>query len=194
MRYSHAVFFPLILITIRLTQTINLRFRSYDLRMRGKKLVTLACLALFITGSPAADALSKGTFYLELRTGCYAANKAPNKPSLWTDTNYKTLYSTSCTAPHHYEVFFTGTIKAKDLSSDAAKKEAGIACDNAAVSTLTGQKDLPQSLTYGYFFPDPGAEEKKYGKRIICFFRVADPKNDKYTLSIKRTFREITYV
>jgi hypothetical protein len=113
---------------------------------------------------------------------------------MWTDTNYKTLYSTSCNAAHHYEVFYTGTIKAKDLSSDGAKKEAGLACDKAAISSLTGQKDLPLSLTYGYFFPDPGAEEKKYGKRIICFFRVADPKNDKYTLSIKRSFREVTYV
>ena len=194
MRCSHAVKAQLICITFRLTQTFNLRLRSYDLRMRAKKLVTLAFVALFVAGSPAAQALAKGTFYLELKPGCYAANKAPTKPSLWTDTNYKTLYSTSCTAAHHYEVFFTGTIKAKDLNSDAAKKEAGIACDNAAVSTLTGQKDLPQSLTYGYFFPDPGAEEKKYGKRIICFFRVADPKNDKYTLSIKRTFREVTYV
>ena len=160
---------------------------------RGKALATALAFVLLI-GSPSVEALAKGTFYLELKLGCYAANKAPNKPSKWTDTNYKTLYSTSCTAPHHYEVFYTGTIKAKDLSSDAAKKEAGQACDNAAISTLTGQKDLPPSLTYGYFFPDPGAEEKKYGKRIICFFRVADPKNDKYTLSIKRTFREITYV
>ena len=108
--------------------------------------------------------------------------------------NYKTLYMTSCTSAHHYEVFYTGKLKAKNLNSDAAKKEAGAACDNAALSTLMGQKDLPPSLTYGYFFPDPGAEEKKYGKRIVCFFRVADPKDDKLTLSIKRTFREIGYI
>jgi hypothetical protein len=118
----------------------------------------------------------------------------PAKSSKWTDANYKTLYSTACTSPHHYEVFYIGKIKAKDLNSEAAKKEAGVACDNAAIATLTGQKDLPESLTYGYFFPDPGAEEKKYGKKILCFFRVADPKNDKLTLSIKRTFRVISYV
>jgi hypothetical protein len=152
-------------------------------------------IALFLAlqVSP-AQALSKGTFYLELKSGCYAANKAPTKPSKWSDTNYKTLYSTNCAAAHHYEVFYNGLIKAKDLNSDAAKKEAGLACDTAAVATLTGQKDLPTSLTYGYFFPDPGAEEKKYGKKIFCFFRVADPKDDKYTLSIKRSFREVTYV
>ena len=162
--------------------------------MQRRKIFTALIAGAFLASSPAADALSKGTFYLELKTGCYSANKLPDKPSKWTDTNYKTLYSTSCTSPHHYEVFFTGKIKAKDLNSEAAKKEAGIACDDAAINTLMGQKDLPSSLTYGYFFPDPGAEEKKYGKKIFCFFRVADPKNDKYTLSIKRTFREISYV
>jgi outer membrane protein W len=162
--------------------------------MRQKKFIAAAA-ALFISlGSPSAHALSKGSFYLELKTGCYSANKAPTKPSKWSDKNYKTLYSTSCTAPHHYEVFFTGFIKAKDLNSDAAKKEAGTACDNAAINTLTAQKDLPPSLTYGYFFPDPGAEEKKYGKKVLCFFRVADPKNNEFTLSIKRSFREVSYV
>jgi hypothetical protein len=155
--------------------------------MRAVKLITTVALALFFVGSPSSQALAKGVFYLELKLGCYAANKTPTKSSKWSDTNYKTLYPTNCAQPHHYEVFFTGKIKTKDLNSDAAKKEAGTACDNAAIATLTGQKDLPLTLTYG-------AEEKKYGKKILCFFRVADPKNDQLTLSIKRTFRVISYV
>ena len=159
-----------------------------------KKLLVLILTFTFAMGVIPAQALSKGTFYLELQLGCYAANKVPTKPSKWSDTNYKTLYSTGCTAAHHYEVFYTGKLTTKDLNSEAAKKESSAACDKAAMSALIGQKDLPTSLTYGYFFPDPGAEEKKYGKRIICFFRVADPKDDKYTLSIKRTFREVSYI
>jgi outer membrane protein W len=162
--------------------------------MLKAKALAAALALLTAIGSPTADALSKGTFYLELKTGCYSANKAPTKSSKWSDTNYKTLYSTSCTSAHHYEVFYAGKIKAKDLNSAAAQKEAGIACDNEAINILMGQKDLPPTLTYGYFFPDPGAEEKKYGKKVFCFFRVADPKNGNYTLSIKRTFREISYV
>ena len=150
--------------------------------------------ALSLLSALPAQALGKGTFYLELKLGCYSANKAPTKSSKWSDTNYKTLYLTSCTSAHHYEVFYTGKLKAKDLSSEAAKKEAGAACDKVALNTLLGQKDLPSTLTYGYFYPDPGAEEKKYGKRIFCFFRVADPKDEKFTLSINRTFREITYI
>jgi hypothetical protein len=162
--------------------------------MRSRQIIA-SVIALFLAiGSQSAHAATRGTFYLEVQTGCYSANKAPTKPSKWSDTNYKTLYSTSCTAAHHYEVFYTGKIKAKDLSSDAAKKEAGIACDTAAVNALTGQKDLPTSLTYGYFFPDPGAEEKKYGKRIVCFFRVADPKDDTLSLSIARSLREVNYI
>ena len=159
-----------------------------------KKFLVLILTFTFALGTLPAQALGKGTFYLQLELGCYSANKAPTKASKWSNTNYKTLYSTSCTSAHHYEVFYTGKLKAKDLNSDAAKKEAGLACDKAALNTLIGQKDLPSSLTYGYFYPDPGAEEKKYGKRIVCFFRVADPKDDKYTLSINRTFREVAYI
>ena len=162
--------------------------------MMKKKSVAAALVLLTAFGSPAAHAISKGTFYLELKTGCYSANKAPAKASKWSDKDYKTLYSTSCTSPHHYEVFYTGKMKSKDLNSDAAKKEAGTTCDNSAINTLMTQKNLPQSLTYGYFYPDPGAEEKKYGKQLICFFRVADPKDDQFTLSIKRSFREVSYV
>ena len=160
----------------------------------ARKFISLIMALAFSAGVLPAQALGKGTFYLELKLGCYSANKSPNKASKWSDTNYKTLYMTSCTSAHHYEVFYTGRLKAKDLSSEAAKKEAGSACDKAALNTLMGQRDLPPSLTYGYFYPDPGAEEKKYGKRIVCFFRVADPKDDKLSLSIKRTFREVTYI
>jgi hypothetical protein len=154
--------------------------------------LVLLTLAISLSAEP-AQALGKATFYLQLQLGCYSANKAPTKSSKWSDTNYKTLYSTGCNEAHHYEVFYTGKLKTKKLDSDAAKKEAEAACDKAALSSLSGQKDLPSSLTYGYFYPDPGAEEKKYGKKIICFFRVADPKDDKFTLSIKRSFREVNY-
>ena len=169
--------------------------RWQSLKMKKLPLVSLtfAFAATLLSPLP-AQSLSKGTFYLETQLGCYSANKTPSKASKWSDTNYKTLYQTSCTSAHHYEVFYTGKLKTKNLNSEAAKKEAGIACDKAALNALMGQRDLPSTLTYAYFFPDPGAEEKKYGKRIICFFRVADPKDDKFTLSIKRTFREVNYI
>ncbi len=155
--------------------------------------IALFALAIALSAEP-AQALGKATFYLKLKLGCYSANKVPTKASKWSETNYKNLYSTSCNSAHHYEVFYTGKLKAKKLDSAAAKKEAGVACDNAALNVLIGQKDLPTTLTYGYFYPDPGAEEKKYGKRIICFFRVTDPKDDQLSLSINRSFREVNYI
>ena len=91
-------------------------------------LLTLSFALTLLSALP-AQALGKGTFYLELQLGCYSANKSPSKASKWSDTNYKTLYLTSCTSAHHYEVFYTGKLKAKDLNSDAAKTEAGSACD-----------------------------------------------------------------
>ena len=169
------------------------RWQSVEIKKFLIRCLTFG-FALSLLSALPAQALGKGTFYLELKLGCYSANKSPDKASKWSDTNYKTLYSTSCTSAHHYEVFYTGKLKTKDFNSEAAKKEAGSACDKAALNSLLGQKDLPSSLTYGYFYPDPGAEEKKYGKKIVCFFRVADPKDDKFTLSIKRTFREVSYV
>ena len=71
--------------------------------------------------------------------------------------------------------------------------ERGVVDGVGAGGHLAGHHPAPGALL-GLGFPDPGAEEKKYGKKIFCFFRVADPKDDKYTLSIKRSFREVTYV
>jgi len=106
--------------------------------LNKKKFLVLALAFAFALGALPAQALGKGTFYLDLKLGCYSANKAPTKSSKWSDTNYKTLYMTSCTSAHHYEVFYTGKLKAQDLNSEAAKKETGAACDKAALNTLTG--------------------------------------------------------
>ncbi|MEJ6606852.1 MAG: hypothetical protein QNL07_04215 [Candidatus Planktophila sp.] len=159
-----------------------------------KKIVIGVLVLLFFSSSPATLALSQGTFYLELKPGCYAANEKAQLRSKWSDTDYKTLYQSSCTSSHHYEVFYTGKLKAKKLTSKAAKSEAGETCDVAALNILSGQQDLPLTLTYGYFFPDPGAEVKRYGKKIICFFHVIDPKNKKFSLSVSRTFRDTSYI
>ena len=159
-----------------------------------RKLAVAVIAALVMSVQHAVSAPIKSTFYLELKVGCYAANKKADQRSKWSDTDYKTLYQKSCTSGHHYEVFYTGKLKAKKLSSKAAKNEAASTCELGALNILTGQQDLPETLTYGYFYPDPGAEEKKYGKRIICFFHVADPKNNKFSLSINRSFRNISYI
>ena len=133
--------------------------------------------------APSSSAALQATFYLDLKVGCYSANKNPTKPAKWSATNYKTLYPASCRSPHHYEVFKVGKIKAKDLASDGAKEEASGICTDAA-RKLIGTGDVADNLSFAYFYPDKGAEEKKYGKKTICFFRSLDPKDSTTSLSI----------
>ena len=157
-----------------------------------KKAISIIAVALLAI-APSAEAAAKATFYLDLKIGCYSASKTPTKPQKWSTTNYKTLYSASCTSPHHYEVFAIVKLKAKDLSSDLAKKEAGDACTSAA-RKIIGSADIAETLTYGYFYPDPGAEEKKYGKKTICLFRITDSKDSNISLSVSTPAVKQNYV
>ena len=103
----------MIALMFAITPSRATRWQSLDI----KKFVILILTFTFALGVLPAQALGKGTFYLQLQLGCYSANKAPTKSSKWSDTNYKTLYMTSCTSAHHYEVFYTGRLKSKDLTS-----------------------------------------------------------------------------
>ena len=64
------------------------RLQSLDM----KKFVVLILTFTFALGTLPAQAIGKGTFYLQLELGCYSANKVPTKASKWSNTNYKTLY------------------------------------------------------------------------------------------------------
>jgi hypothetical protein len=149
------------------------------------KKISSAFIALLIAITPSATAAAQTTFYLDLKVGCYSASKIPSKPVKWSNTDYKTLYSASCIASHHYEVFKVAKLKAKDLASTAARDEASGICTEAA-RNLIGTGDVADTLTYAYFYPDKGAEEKKYGKKLICFFRILDPKDSGVSLSVNK--------
>ena len=152
----------------------------------------IALIALLLAIAPSAEAAAS-TFYLDLKIGCYSASRTPSKPVKWSAPNYKTLYAASCTGPHHYEVFKIAKIKAKDLASEAAKKEASGICTEAA-RNLIGSGEVAQTLSYAYFYPDKGAEEKKYGKKTICFFRTLDPKDSGTSLSVDKPAVVYNYV
>ena len=152
--------------------------------MSAKK-TCIAVVAILLGITPSANAVAQATFYLELKTGCYAASKTPTKPLKWSVSDYKTLYSASCIGPHHYEVFKIAKLKTKDLASDGAKQEASGICTEAA-RNLIGSGDIASTLSYAYFYADKGAEEKKYGKKLICFFRTLDPKDSGVSLSVNK--------
>jgi hypothetical protein len=152
----------------------------------------IAAIALLLAITPSSHAAA-ATFYLDLKVGCYSASKTPTKPVKWSSTNYKTLYTASCTGPHHYEVFKIAKLKAKDLASDAAQDEATGICTKAARNTI-GSGDVADTLSYAFFYPDKGAEERKYGKKTICFFRTLDPKDSGVSLSVNKPAVAQNYV
>ena len=148
----------------------------------------------FLVSTFPAQAASKGVFYLDLKNGCYSASKSPTKPYKWSESNYKTLYPTSCATSHHYEVYAVTKLTAKDLTSTAAQDEGRAICTSKARVLLANQDEIDPNITFAFFFPDPGAETKKYGKKLICFFRSVDPKNDQYSVSIKSSFIVRNYI
>lgn len=152
----------------------------------------IAAIALLLAITPSSHAAA-ATFYLDLKVGCYSASKTPTKPVKWSSTNYKTLYTASCTGPHHYEVFKIAKLKAKDLASDAAQDEATGICTKAARNAI-GSGDVADTLSYAFFYPDKGAEERKYGKKTICFFRTLDPKDSGVSLSVNKPAVAQNYV
>ena len=136
-----------------------------------KSLVVLLSSMLVISLIQPANA-AKSAFYLNLTKGCYSGTPTATRPLLWSSPTYKTLYPKSCFSPHHYEVFYISKLSSSLSNNDASQKEASDKCDLAATSYLSSTR-YSDILSVAWFFPDAGAEEKKYGKKLICFFRFA---------------------
>ena len=154
---------------------------------RHKKLSTFSLLSalvflLQIVAPTVAEA--KQVFYLDLKKGCYAGN-SPVKDSLkWSLPSYKKLYTASCYGKYHYQVYFISNLTTQLSDNDASQKEANTKCKSAALKVI-GNKSVSANLSFGWFFPDVGAEETKYGKKLICFFRTVDSKD--YYLTVAQT-------
>ncbi len=141
--------------------------------------LSIAFLLQLIT-PPTAEA--KQVFYLDLKKGCYAGNSPVKTYLEWSLPSYKKLYSANCYNKCHYQVYFISKLTSRLSDSKAPQNEAKDTCVLAAVR-LIGNTDISDDLMIGWFFPDPGAEEKKYGKKLICFFRMLDPDNENFTIA-----------
>ena len=138
--------------------------------MRKAIVVLLSSMLVLSLIQPANAA--KSAFYLNLTKGCYSGTPTATRPLPWSSPTYKTLYPKSCFSPHHYEVFYISKLSSNLSNNDASQKEASDKCDLAATSYLSSTR-YSDILSVAWFFPDAGAEEKKYGKKLICFFRFA---------------------
>lgn len=145
---------------------------------RISALVSLV-FALVLIPNPAQ---AKQTFYLDLKKGCYAGNSPVKTYLEWSLPGYKKLFSTSCYSKYHYQVYSVTKLTTRLSDNEASQKQASDKCQASALRII-GDKSISDYLSIGWFFPDPGAEEAKYGKKLICFFRMLDPDDENFTIA-----------
>lgn len=150
-----------------------------------KKLLAALLAATFLLSS--TNALAAGTtFYLKLVNGqCYSFNSSTTS-GVRIETTGKTLYQKSCYSKHHIQVIKVGTVR----------KTGTITQENMAAFCEAGykakfKKYSPVNITAGakylrWFFADPGAELKKYGRIGICYIHQADSNYFNYTVMTKK--------
>jgi hypothetical protein len=146
------------------------------------RLSIFVSLALFLQIFVPSTAEAKQVFYLDLKKGCYAGNSPVKTYLEWSLPGYKKLYSTSCYNKYHYQVYLISKLTTRLSDNDASQNQANEKCKSAALRII-GNKNISDYLSIGWFFPDPGAEEIKYGKKLICFFRMLDPDDENFTIA-----------
>lgn len=148
-----------------------------------KKIVIILIFTLFFTSQVAPTSAAPKSFYLDLKKGCYAGNSPTTSFLEWSGPNYKTLYRTSCRSRYHYQVYAITKLSVS-LAGEDAQNQASDRC-GAALARIVNLGKVDPYLGIGWFFPDEGAEEQKYGKKLICFVRMSSP-SDEY-LSVVQT-------
>ena len=120
---------------------------------------------------------AKSIFYLDLKKGCYAGNAQASTYLEWSLPSYKTLYKKNCFSRYHYQVYAISKLTVNIADDSSAQNQASEIC-SAAAERRIANKNVDENLGIGWFFPDVGAEERKYGKKLICFFRIIDINDD----------------
>jgi hypothetical protein len=142
--------------------------------MRSSLKKILIFLSLFgLLSTLQAPAHAKNTFYLDLKKGCYSGNSPASDLLEWSLPGYKKLYRTTCYQKYHYQVYYVSKLTTRLTNNDASQAQAREKCSSAAARAI-GNKYVDEYLNLGWFFPDAGVEEAKYGKKLICFFRIED--------------------
>jgi hypothetical protein len=147
----------------------------------ARRISTLLSLIFLLVLIP-NPAQAKQVFYLDLKKGCYAGNSPVKTYLEWSLPTYKKLYSTSCYSKYHYQVFLVTKLTTRLSDEEASQNQAKDKCSASALRII-GNKTISDYLSLGWFFPDPGAEEAKYGKKLICFFKMEDPDDPNFTIA-----------
>lgn len=145
-----------------------------------RRVAIILTLASFMTMIQ-APAQAKSVFYLDMKKGCYAGNSPASNLLEWSLPGYKKVFSTSCLKRYHYQVYFISKLTTRLSDNEASQAQANDRCYDAAIRTI-GSRKIDDNLSIGWFFPDAGAEEVKYGKKLICFFRIEDSNDPKFSV------------
>ena len=150
------------------------------------RVIAATAAAAALVFAPAASAATPSTFYLQLKSGgCYSFT-AVAKSAYSMDHTNKTLYQTSCTAKHHIQVIKAGTVSG---TGELDNTQMGTYCSAAYVATF--HKNPPSAIKAGslylqWYYPDPGAEYLKFGRKAICFVLQSNYNYTQYSLLSKK--------
>lgn len=145
--------------------------------------IFLAIFSFLTLFQPSAQA--KQTFYLDMKKGCYAGNSPVTNFLEWSLPGYKKVFRTSCYKKYHYQVYLVTRLSTNLSDNEASQSQAGDKCSVGANRAL-GNRTVSEYLSIGWFYPDAGAEERKYGKKLICFFRTEDIDDPYFTVAQTR--------
>jgi hypothetical protein len=115
------------------------------------------------------------TFYLDLLPGCYSYTREA-LAAFPIESTAKEMYETSCSAPHHFEVFESRSIPGFDGSRNLSQADAEEACTAAYVKrfgaeaprVITPPDQLMKTPYLIWYFPDDGLEASQYPGKIVC--------------------------
>lgn len=145
--------------------------------------VALVTLSLIAGGAVPAEAANP-VFYLNMKAGsCYSFTSVAKKPAK-IGNNIKSLYLVSCASNHHFQVIKAGL--APSTHTALTDDELYSFCGPAYFEKFGA--DAPSDISAGavylrWFYPDPGAETKKFGRKTICLVHTSDSKYANYTLN-----------
>ncbi len=124
-------------------------------------------------------AQEKPIFYMFAKPGCYSAYSQSN-PRI-PMYSIKKIYPVSCSAPHHFEVFWAGQIKTIDGRVGAGGREVVNNCLEKSKQLVFYSRDSKQYNWHigeeqfiGNWMADMGVESQRFPNRSICYAGVTD--------------------
>ena len=132
-------------------------------------------------------------FYLDLKTGCYSLN-FPVTETAFMYGSTKTFFQASCTARHHIQVIFSGTMKTAAANGLPTQAEVGDFCGKKyieAMGTPAPKQVVPNGIYILWFFPDAGFEVRKYPNRVVCNLITTDKSYSYFTVQTKSIARNV---